>query len=619
MMASLQQAIDRRPASFWQFLRRAWRTGVVAAVLLPSLGSVLSAQAQETVPARYAALEVIKPAQSCASLTQVDLVAIGGAGSKIVTAKESSGKGGSVCNVSGTFAPAINFSLQLPLQSWSQRYLQIGCGGLCGNISRNVGAADGCVPLNAGGFAIGATDMGHQDQDGSFGDDSQKRADFAYRAQHLTALAAKKLMHVFYGRPQAYSYFSGCSDGGREALMEAQRYPDDFDGIMAGAGALNFQTQNAVFHAWQARANTDADGKPILLASRLPLLRKAVLAACDALDGFADGLISNPLACHFDPATLQCPANAKSTAACLSAAEVGVVRKFYEGPRDPDSGKRLTAGGPQFGSELAWAGVYVPRSATQPIMSEMIALQVLQHLAFEPRLPAGFTLADMHFDQLTFDRLRMRHRLFDATNPDLSAFEAAGGKLILWHGWADPHISPINTIAYYTAVQQQMGVRAANFTRLYLFPGMYHCSGGEGPSQVDLLTPMMNWVEARVAPDAVIASQPEQAAFSDFGAPMRGRPGPGSEHAGGKPGDAGPPPGAMGAGGPPPQAMAPDAGKAVKVVRTRPVYPWPSIAVYDGKGDPSKASSFVRGGAISFEMPNWAGADFFMPYVPLMH
>jgi len=612
MMALLQQII--RPI--------AMRTGVLIVGLYLSLGCVLNAQAQEPVAARYAALDVIKAAQSCASLTQVELITIGGAGSKITAAKESNGKGGAVCNVSGTFAPAINFSLQLPLQSWSQRYLQIGCGGLCGNISRNVGAADGCVPLNAGGFVIGATDMGHQDQDGSFGDDSQKRADFAYRAQHLTALAAKKLIQVFYGRPQAYAYFSGCSDGGREALMEAQRYPDDFDGIIAGAGALNFQTQNAVFHAWQARANTDAEGQPILLAARLPLLHKAVLAACDGLDGLTDGLISNPLACHFDPATLQCPAKAKSTASCLSAAEVAVVRKLYDGPRDPDSGKRLTAGGPQFGSELAWAGVYVPRSATQPGMSAMIALQVLQHLAFEPRVPAGFTLADMQFDQATFDKLRLRHRLFDATNPDLSPFEAAGGKLILWHGWADPHISPINTIAYYSAVQRQMGPRAANFTRLYLFPGMYHCSGGEGPSQVDLLTPMMNWVEARVAPDVVVAAQPEQVAGSDFGAPMHGRPGPASEHgSAGKQGDGGPSPGAMGAGGPPPQAMGagPGTGKPAKIVRTRPVYPWPYIAAYDGQGDPAKASSFVRGTAISFDMPDWAGADFFIPYVPLMH
>ncbi|WP_372168521.1 tannase/feruloyl esterase family alpha/beta hydrolase [Xanthomonas axonopodis] len=552
-----------------------------------------------------AALGVVAAKAACADLAGFDLTAIGGAGSRITAAVETTNRAGTtVCAVEGTLAPAITFAVQLPTQSWTQRYLQIGCGGLCGSIAGNVGAADGCAPLNSGGFALAATDMGHQDQDGSFGQNPVKRADFAHRAQHLTAVAAKALIEAFYGQPQKYAYFTGCSDGGREALIEAQRYPDDFDGIIAGAGALNFMAQNAVFHAWQAVSNTGPDGKPILLAGRLPILHRAVVAACDTLDGLEDGLIANPLACRFDPATVQCPADATDAAACLTAAEVEVARKFYGGPHDTATGKALTAGGPAYGSELGWAGVYVPQSASDTIFSEKVSLPVLRNMAFETDPPAGFTLADMRFDLATFDRLRMRHRLFDATNPDLSAFAGRGGKLIVWHGWSDPHISPLNSIAYYTAVRQFMGAeRTDAFARLYVFPGMYHCANGEGPHQIDLLTPMLAWVEGGTAPDAIEARQPAQAAASDFGAP-RG--------AGGRPGGMGQRPAATP--GAQAAALGPTATSATAVERSRPVYPWPYVAAWNGKGDQNQASSFVRGPAIGFSMPDWAGSNCFAPY-----
>ncbi len=564
---------------------------------------------------------MVKPTMACTALSVHDLVAIGGPGSRITAAVETVSKAGhAVCAVEGVLAPAIRFAVQLPMQNWTQRYLQVGCGGLCGSIASNVGAADGCLPLNAGSFVLAATDMGHQDQDGSFGADEQKRVDFAYRAQHLTALAAKGLIQSFYGQKEKFAYFNGCSDGGREALVEAQRYPDDFDGILAGAAALNFQVQNAVFHAWQARANTGPDGRPILLAPRLPILHDAVLKACDTLDGLKDGLIANPLACRFDPATVRCPTGTSSTQACLSAAEVEVARKFYDGPRDPASGLRLTAGGPQPGSELAWAGVYVPYSAGQPIFSEMVSLPVLRHLAFDTDPPTGFKLADLRFDTALFDRLRPRHRLFDATNPDLDAFAAQGGKLIIWHGWADPHISPLNSIAYHEAVRRQMGaMRTDAFSRLYVLPGVYHCGNGEGPHQIDLLTPLMAWVERGVAPEAIATRQPVQAVLTDFGAP-RGAGGPpqgrrpnAEPPGGGRPGNGpAPGPGAQAA------ALGPVAVSGEKIERSRPVYPWPSMAAWNGSGDPGLASSFKRGTPVSFEMPQWAGMDFFAPYIPAL-
>ena len=252
-------------------------------------------------------------------------------------------------------------------------------------------------------------------------------------------------------------------------------------------------------------------------------------------------------------------------AGCLTAAEVEAVRRLYDGPRDAATGERLTIGGPQPGSELAWAGVFVPRAADQPIFSERIALDALRNLVFESNPPPGFGLKDVRFDRATLDRLRPLHPLYDATDPDLSAFAAKGGKLILWHGWSDPHISPINTIAYHEAVGRSLGQqRTESFERLYLLPGVHHCSGGEGPSRVDLLTPMIEWVERGVAPDAVIARAPQ----------------------------------------------APTTGE-----RSRPVYPYPSIARYGGTGDPNAASSYVRAAPlVSAETPAWAGSDFYRPY-----
>ncbi|MFT4184028.1 MAG: tannase/feruloyl esterase family alpha/beta hydrolase [Rhizobium sp.] len=527
---------------------------------------------------------LVKPRTSCASLKQTDLTAIGGAGSHVVEATEVQDGTATMCAVEGVLAPTITFKVELPVATWTGRYLQIGCGGLCGRVSLEAGAADGCVVLNNTGFAVASTDMGHSGMGGEFGRDPQKRQDFAFRSVHLTALAAKMLIKAYYGHDADRSYFNGCSDGGREALMEAQRYPTDFDGIIAGAPAMNFQVQNGLYHAWQARSNTGQDGKAILTAARLPLLHKAVVAACDGLDGQVDGLISDPLKCHFDPKTLLCTAADTNTNTCLNATEVDAVRHLYDGPRDPATGERLTVGGPLPGSELAWAGVFVPKAANEPIFSEIIALGTLLNLNFVENPPADFKLADMTFDRAALDRLRPLHPLYDATNPDLTAFEKSGGKLILWHGLADQHISPVGTIAYYQAVEKRLGAERANrFTRLYLFAGMYHCSGGEGPDKIDLLTPIMNWVEKGVAPRAIIARQMKDNKDNGFGQPSG--------------------------------ASSPSIQKDA-VARSRPVYPYPFTTKYDGKGDPNLAGSYGRGKRDEAAIEHWAGEDFYQPYQP---
>jgi hypothetical protein len=614
---------------------RALSSGLLWVGLSAALSSPAFA-AQATAPASGSGLAVVPATASCESLARVDLADIGGAGSRVTATREQTKGGITTCTVTGVLAPAIGFQVALPTQGWTQRLMQVGCGGLCGRVSMNAGAADGCEPLADGQFVIAGTDMGHEGMDSAFGRDPQQRVDFAYRGVHLTAVAAKRLVKAFYGRKEAFAYFNGCSDGGREALMEAQRFPEDFDGIIAGAAAMNFQVQNSLYHAWQVRANTGADGKPILLAGRLALLHRAVLAQCDAADGQVDGLVSDPQACHFDPVVLQCAkAENRDDASCLSAAEVGAARRLYDGPRDPATGRRLTAGGPQPGSELAWAGVFISPSADRDPMSVMISLGVLRDLAFETAPPAGFKLADLKFDAATFDLLRPRHALYDATNPDLGAFAARGGKLIIWHGWSDPHISPLNSISYHEALRRQLGdARVAAFERLYLLPGVWHCSGGEGPSALDLLTPMMAWVEQGVAPEVVVARQPSaRERRSGFGQ-VDGKPqgdgppgappgGPGMPDGGPRGGAGGPPPGAGLAGsappmmhdGPPMGPMGMASAKADPRAALRPLYPYPYRAAWDGHGDAADPASYKP---VLLTPPtalfDWLGADFYTPY-----
>lgn len=557
----------------------------------PYLHAAATAPAEKTTEPTLD--QITKPVVACSSLTGVDLTAIGGAGSKVTSATEAVINGQSVCTVEGTLAPSIGFKVKLPETNWQQRFLQIGCGGLCGSISEQVGAASDCEPVTKGEFAISTTDMGHQGPSGEFGKEPQKRADFAFRSLHLTSETSKALIKAFYGKDPAYSYFSGCSDGGREALIEAQRYPNDFNGIIAGAPAMNFEVQNGIYHPWLAQSNTGKDGKPIVLADRLPLIHKAVLEKCDALDGQKDGLISEPLSCHFDPAVLQCKKGEKDAASCLTKEEVTAVQRFYKGPTDPTTGKSMIAGGPLPGSELAWAGVFVPNTKDEPIFSTIISSGARTVLFKDIPDDKNFSFSTMKFDSKLFAELKKMHSFYDATNPDLSAFYARGGKLILWHGLADQHILPVNTIEYHKAVVKFMGEKkASEFERLYLMPGMYHCEGGEGPNQIDLLTPMMGWVEKGHAPQAILAKKPHVDEKTDFGTPERDK----------KAADAAAKPVAQ-----------------TKIDAVRPVYPFPYIAVYKNHGDVNEAESYQPVKMKNADKsPNWLGNDLFKPYA-LIH
>jgi hypothetical protein len=529
-------------------LRISLAVASVAALLLSAAAAPAVAQAPTLSSTSTAQPPIVTPHLNCASMAGADVSLAVGAGTGIVSATMTPAPAGyPICDLKGVIAPQIQFEVQLPTQTYRQRYLQTGCGGLCGALAINAPGAVGCAPLRDGSFATASDNQGHVgggSADGNFGTDAALRVDFAFRADHLTALAAKALITAFYGERPKHSYFDGCSQGGHEGLTEAQRFPTDFDGILSGAPASITTELNGFNQPWLARVDFDASGQVILPASKLPALHTAVMARCDGIDGLVDSQLDDPRLCSFDPATLTCPANVDN-AGCLTPPQVTVVDKIYSGAVD-SHGRHLYPGGQPFGSELAWAGWMIPTVPAAP-QNSTIAWRIgngwVKYLAFEPNPPLAFTLTDIGFDQATFDRVRRLAGLYDATDPDLSAFKRAGGKLILWHGWADQAIPPTGTVAYYQAVRDRMGGLAATqrFARLFMFPGMYHCGGGTGPSAFDLLTPLLNWVETGAAPDRVIASLP-------------------------------------GGGG--------------QVVRTRPVFPYPLVARYTGGGSTDDAANF---------------------------
>jgi len=459
------------------------------------------------------ALPPVAPTVSCVSLRSFN-PKIAEAPAQLTDAREAQVEGKPMCVVKGYVSPQIQFEVRLPLQGWTQRYLQTGCGGLCGNLSVRVQQRP-CPMVQRGEFVTASTDMGHQGQGGTWGaSDPQLRVDFAYRGVHTTALVAKAVIEQFYGRQARWSYFSGCSDGGREGMMEAQRYPDDFDGIAVGAPAFNFLVQNSFYHAWNARSVAPDSGPPVLLARDLPILHAAALAVCDSTDGLTDGLVAGPTACHFDPASVECRGVVQEN--CLTPAAVAAAAAIYSGARTP-SGQKLVIGGPQPGSELSWAGVFVPQTPESPVFSATIASDVLRSLAYWRPLPSNWTLSQFRFETGTLAGLMPMHGLYDATDPNLSRFARRKGKLLIWHGWSDPHISPLNSIAYAQAVTDRLGASSRDMLRLFLIPGMYHCGGGDGLASVDALTPLVAWVEGGDAPDSLIASRSDADAASGKG------------------------------------------------------------------------------------------------------
>ncbi|OUL78537.1 tannase/feruloyl esterase family alpha/beta hydrolase [Paraburkholderia hospita] len=550
------------------FMRRL----LAAFALLVSLLAAMAWPSGAHAAAGLANLPAVMPAMNCAAVAGLDLSGVTD-GTVTITSAVVLPAGTAVgqrtlpapvCDVKGTIGPGASlFELQLPTQGWTQRYLQTGCGGLCGNLSVNAPMASTCVPVTNGQIAMAATDMGHEGgNDGSWALDPKAKLDFAYRAEHATAQVAKAIINKFYARPAKYAYFDGCSDGGREALMEAQRFPDDFDGIAAGAPANDLIVQNTFHHGWAAAANIDPKtGKYILLADKLPLVHAAVLKACDGIDGVTDGVIDRPQACRFDPATLVC-AKGQAATTCLSAAEATVVRKIHDGATDASGARLEPFVSREWGSELNWS-LFVPATDAGPSGSINFVMPFLRFLDYFNGSNASAAFGDLKFTIDAFLKTVSTSKYLAATDPDLHPFERRGGKLLLWHGLEDQHISPRSTIEYYTAMKNMMGSeRVDAFAKLYLFPGVAHCGGGEGPNTFDILTPLMSWTETGAKPGKIVASIVDSTG---------------------------------------------------QTTRTRPVFPYPAVARYTGSGSTDDASNFVSAQGDTHVDLNWMGEWLYSP------
>ena len=552
---------------------------------LSAIGLLLLGSTGASTYAQAAPLAKVAPVLSCEQLAQQDFSSDVGEKVSIHSATAMATDKGAFCKISATIAPAIGVEVALPTEQWTQRFLQVGCGGLCGSINLNLSNASSCVPALNGEFVVAATDMGHRSSmmDASWAEQPQQRIDFAYRANHLTSVLSKALAKAYYGQSPRYAYFMGCSDGGREALMEAQRYPDDFNGISAGAPAAFFQFQNSFYHGWSIVANQRTDGSAILLQKHLPILHQAVIAHCPTLSDVNDGLLQNPYACRFSADWVkQCPKGDKEQKDCLTAEQINVARRFYDGARDRE-GRQFVLGGLPLGSELRWA---VPATETSVSPAETMVLPALQSVL----LPEGHqhiqSMQDFPLTLSNFKRVAQLAPLYNAANTNLHPFQQRGGKLIMWHGLADDSVSPAFSLAYYNGVRLLMGQRAVDgFMRLFLLPGVGHCGNGEGYDQVDLLTPLMAWTEDGVAPRQLITGKREQheppthssvpshddksAAQAQFHGMQR--------------------------------SSSPVAMPAERVTATRPVFPYPYVARYIGKGDINDARHYAPVKSAAFE------------------
>ena len=454
-----------------------------------------------------------------------------------------------VAEVSPTADSAIKLEVWMPGSGWNGKYQGQGNGGFAGMI--------GYPALGAAikrGYATAGTDTGHAGGDAAWAlGHPEKVMDFGYRGIHEMTLKAKAIIDAFYANPPQRSYFASCSDGGREALMEAQRFPEDYDGILAGAPA-NFWTHLMVDFMWVNQATT-LDQASYIPASKLPAIGAAVLAACDAQDGVTDGILNDPRQCHFDPATLLC--KGADSNSCLTAPQVTALQKIYAGPQD-SAGHRIFPGfmpgaeeGP--GGWAAWISGPAPGHS----LLFFFGTQYFADMVYEQ---GNWAYTTFNVDQATKLADAKTARALNATDPNLKPFRARGGKLIMYHGWGDAAIPAPNTIDYYNSVVATMGRRNTDlFLRLFMAPGMQHCGGGPGPNSFgqgansppydpehNIYTALEQWVEKGVAPSKIIATK-----YVD------------------------------------------DSNHAQGVKMTRPLCKYPQVAKYKGAGDTNDAANFV--------------------------
>ena len=448
------------------------------------------------------------------------------------------------CRVTGIIAPEVGFEINLP-DRWNRRFYMTGNGGLAGDALDTPASADRTAGL-ANGFVHARTNTGHdarKEPSGSFIlSNKQKAIDYAYRAVHVTAETAKKITTEYYAQPITFSYWNSCSNGGRQGLLEAQRYPDDFDGIVANAPWVD-QTGFTVGAMWNQKAMSESPVSP----AKLTLVAAAVMNKCDAVDGLKDGLIDDPRKCSFDPArdVKACSAGADGPD-CLTAAEAQTVKRVYEGP--VSKGKALLFGfepgseavntAPNGTTQSGWVGAIAPAQPGAKPADFNLAEGVMRYLILDPPQPT--------YDAMTFnyDRdpalVERWSKLADAKDADLSKFRKSGGKLLMTYGWADQILQPKMGVKYYEQVVAKHGKDTTDFVRLFMMPGVAHCGGGVGPDRVDAVTAVIDWVEKGKAPASLLASKVT--------------------------GD--------------------------KVTRTRPLCPYPQVARHNGQGSIDDAANF---------------------------
>jgi feruloyl esterase len=431
------------------------------------------------------------------------------------------------CRVAAVLRPTsdseIKIEVWMSLENWNGKFLGVGNGGWSGAIVY-AGLGNGV----SHGYATASTNTGHDGVEAKFASGHpEKLMDFGYRAVHELTVKGKAITESFYTRTPARAYWNGCSSGGKQGLKEAQKFPNDYDGIVAGAPA-NYWTHLMVADLWPSIVTQKDPPATDLPPAALAVLHRAVLEACDSIDGVKDGLIEDPARCHFDPAVIAC--KGAETENCLTAAQVESARRIYAGAKNPRTGKQIFPAMTP-GSELVWTALAGKTPFGVPL--EHFRWVVFNNPAWDYR-----TL-DLDKDTALADKLD--NGLLNATDPNLKPFFGHGGKLLMYHGWNDQLIAPGNSVDYYESVVAKLG-NVGDTYRLFMAPGMNHCGGGDGPSRVDWLTAMENWVEQGKAPDQMLAAHAD-----------------GSGH----------------------------------VDRTRPLCPYPQVAKYKGSGSIDDAANFT--------------------------
>jgi feruloyl esterase len=429
------------------------------------------------------------------------------------------------CRVAATLKPSsdsdIKVEFWLPTSNWNRKLQSVGNGGWAGVISYSA-LADAVKA----GYAGASTDTGHVGGSGSFAlEHPEQLVDFSWRSEHEMTLKAKAMVQAFYGSAPRLSYWNGCSTGGRQGLKEAQKFPDDYDGIIAGAPA-----NRTAISLWIAFAVLK-DPASYIPPAKYPVIHQAALAACDLRDGVKDGLIEDPSRCKFDPKVLLCKNG--DGPSCLTAPQVDAAKKIYSAATNPRTGQVLF---PSLapGSELNWG---IQAAGPDP------SANIFDHFKYVVFKNPAWDWKTFDFDQGIALAEQPENAAMNSTDPNLKPFFSHNGKLLIYHGWADSNVSPLNTIKYYKSVEDTLGgaSKTSNNMRLFMEPGMGHCGGGEGPNVFDKVGTLDQWVEQGKAPEKIVASH----------------------------------------------------STAGKVDRTRPLCPYPQVAKYKGSGSIDEAANFA--------------------------